>query len=178
MQRIEAAESLDPVADRLAPIAAPIIRPNRLRGLLRGDWLGHSAHPMLTDLPLGAWTCTSLLDVFGGRGSRPAAEGLLAFGLAAATPTVLTGAAEWLATSGQRRRVGLLHATVNLAAFGLYGASLGARRRNRHGVGVGLGLLGGLTATAGGYLGAHLTVARNVGTRDPAFDGTRLSDHH
>jgi uncharacterized membrane protein len=170
VQRVESAATLDAVADRLTPLAAPTVSSDRVRGWLRGDWLGHAVHPLLTDLPIGAWTSTNLLDLFGGRRSRPAAEALLVFGLATATPTAVTGAAEWLATTGGRRRVGVVHALCNLTAFGLYGASFVMRRRGRHRMGVGLGLLGGATASVGGYLGGHLTVARDVGTRDPAFD--------
>lgn len=170
VERIESAESLDAIADRLAPLAGATIATDRGRRWLRGEWLGHAAHPILTDFALGAWTCTSVLDLFGGRRSRPAAEGLLGFGLAAAVPTVLSGAAEWVTTTGKPRRVGVLHAVTNLAAFSLYGASFSARLRGRHALGVGLGLMGGLTATAGGYLGGHLTIAQKIGTRDPAFD--------
>ena len=140
-----------------------------LRALLRGDWLGHAVHPLLTDVPIGAWACTSLIDLVGGRQSRPAATRLLALGLAAAIPTAVTGAAEWVTTTGANRRVGVVHGVINLSAFGLYFASLVARRHGRHWRGVGLGLLGGTTATVGGYLGGHLAIARKVGSSDPAF---------
>jgi hypothetical protein len=170
VRRVESAPTLDAVADRLTPLAEPTVSSDRVRGWLRGEWLGHAVHPLLTDLPIGAWTSTNLLDLFGGHRSRPAAEGLLAFGLAAATPTAVTGAAEWVATTGKRRRVGAAHAVLNLTAFGLYGASFVLRRRGRHRLGVGLGLLGAATATVGGYLGGHLTIARDVGTKDPAFE--------
>jgi hypothetical protein len=48
-------------------------------------------------------------------------------------------------------------------ALALYGLSYLARRRGRRGVL--LGVLGGLAATAGGYLGGHLSLTRAV-TRD------------
>lgn len=63
--------------------------------------------------------------------------------------------------------MGVVHAAVNTTAFVLYGASLIARRRKR-GVGIALGLLGGMTATAGGYLGGHLSMARDTGLRATA----------
>ncbi len=38
--------------------------PNRkLKDLLNGTWLGHPLHPALTDVPIGSWTATTLLDV-------------------------------------------------------------------------------------------------------------------
>jgi uncharacterized membrane protein len=169
VEQLERSESLDPIADGVAPIARLTVSSPLPKRLLRGDWLGHAVHPPLTDIPIGAWTCTNLLDLVGGRNARPAANRLLALGLAAAIPTALTGAAEWVTTTGPDRRVGLVHALANLSAFGLYGASLVARRRGRHWRGVGLGLLGGISAGVGGYLGGHLTIARKVGSRDAAF---------
>jgi MFS family permease len=168
MERIEHAAFLDPVADRLGAVVSPVVSAPWARDALCGRWLGHALHPSLTDLPLGAWLSTSLLDVFGGRRARPAAAGLLAFGVVTALPTALTGAAEWAATSGRERRVGVLHAATNSVALGLYSASLLTRRR-RHTAGVVLGVAGGVAAIAGGYLGGHLTLSRKTGTRDPAF---------
>jgi uncharacterized membrane protein len=173
VERIENAAMLDSLADWLNPLVRPLVSSARVRDALCGRWLGHALHPLLTDLPLGAWLCTSLIDVFGDRRSRPTAEGLLAFGLVAAVPTMLAGAAEWAATGGRERRVGALHASTNAVAFGLYGSSLLARRRRSHALAVGLGVAGGVTAIVGGYLGGHLTLGRRVGTRDRAFSDTQ-----
>jgi hypothetical protein len=30
----------------------------QVKNLLNGTWLGHPAHPALTDIPIGAWTTT------------------------------------------------------------------------------------------------------------------------
>jgi hypothetical protein len=169
VERVERTESLDSVADGIDPLARLTVSSPGLKSLLRGDWLGHAVHPLLTDFSIGAWTCTSLLDLVGGPQSRPAAKRLLTVGLVAALPTAVTGAAEWTITTGANRRVGVVHAAANMSAFGLYGASLVARQRGNHWRGVGLGLLGGVTAAVGGYLGAHLSIARKVGSRDPAF---------
>jgi hypothetical protein len=37
-----------------------------VRNLLSGTDLGHPLHPMLTDLPIGAWVMSALLDAAGG----------------------------------------------------------------------------------------------------------------
>src|SRR5258708_1254901 len=35
----------------------------RLKDLLNGTWLGHALHPTLTDVPIGSWSGTMLLDL-------------------------------------------------------------------------------------------------------------------
>jgi len=35
----------------------------KMKDMLNGTWLGHSLHPVLTDVPLGAWSGTMLLDL-------------------------------------------------------------------------------------------------------------------
>jgi uncharacterized membrane protein len=165
----EDAAGLDGPADRLAQLSEPLARSPRLLGALRGRWLGHSLHPLLTDVPLGAWIGVSALDVAGGRRARPAATGLLGLGIAAAVPTALAGVADWRTTTGRSRRVGVVHAVANSAALAIYCASLLARVRGRHRAGAALGLVAGTVATAGGYLGGHLTLVRKVGEGDPGF---------
>ena len=144
------------------------------RNALRGTWFAHALHPVLTDFPLGAWMSASLLDLVGGRAARPASRRLIGFGLLVAAPTAATGLAEWQATSGPPRRVGVVHASVNGTATLLYASSWVARRRGRHARGVVLGVFGGLVATLGGYFGGHLSLVREIGTADPALgDGFR-----
>ena len=166
---LEDRPALDRPADALTALAERLLASARVDAALRGAWLGHALHPLLTDFPLGAWTSTSLLDLFGGRRSRPAATGLLAFGLATALPTAAAGVAEWRATAGGARRVGVVHAAVNTTALVLYTSSLAARLRGRQGRASLLSVVGGIVATAGGYLGGHLSLVRKVGTADPGF---------
>jgi hypothetical protein len=170
VHRLEQSRTLDRLDAAPAALADALISSRRRRDVLQGRWLGHAVHPLMTDFPLGMWASASALDLFGGPASRPATERLLAMGLAAAVPTAVTGMAEWGETQGPDRRVGVVHALTNTAALGLYGASLVSRRRGRHGRGVLLGLAGGAVATAGGYLGGHLTLARKVSSAHPEFE--------
>ena len=133
---------------------------------LRGEWFGHAVHPLLTDYPLGAWISASLLDIFGGKRARPAATGLVAFGVVMTVPTAAAGLAEWKAADQVSRRVGVVHASINGVVAGLYAASAVARLRGRHWRGVGLALAGGTGAWVSGYLGGHLSLVRKVGTAD------------
>ena len=95
---------------------------------------------MLTDLPIGFWTSAFVLDIVGGKRSRPAAELLVGLGVLSALPTAASGAADWSDTDGGSRRVGLVHAAANTSAVVLYAWSWNARRQNRHARGVALGL--------------------------------------
>jgi uncharacterized membrane protein len=169
LRRVEGDARLDGPARRLEAIADGVLRSPRMGDALRGTWLGHALHPLLTDFPLGAWMSASFLDLFGGDGARRPAQRLVGFGLLAAAPTAAAGMAEWRVTSGGARRVGVVHAAVNTTATVLYGSSWIARRRGSHRAAVGLGVVGGLVATLGGYFGGHLSLVRKIGTVDPAF---------
>ena len=169
LRRIEGDGRLDGPARGLATIADAVVRSPRVDDALRGAWFGHALHPMLTDFPLGAWMSASFLDLFGGKGARRPAQRLVGFGLLAAMPTAAAGLAEWRATGGGARRVGVVHATVNATATLLYGSSWLARRRAAHRTAVAFGVVGGLVATTGGYFGGHLSLVRKIGTTDAAF---------
>jgi uncharacterized membrane protein len=166
--QLEDASLLDRAAAGLSSAVDACVPAGPRRDALRGVWLGHALHPLLTDFPLGTWMSASLLDLFGGRRSRPAATGLVGFGVLAALPTALTGLAEWRATERGARRLGVVHAAVNTTALALYTSSLVARLRHRHARAVAYGVAGGLTATVGGWFGGHLSLAHKVGTHDPS----------
>jgi uncharacterized membrane protein len=138
------------------------------RGPLRGAPLGHAAHPWMTDVPIGLWSSSLLLDVLGHPQDRPASRRLLAAGLLSAVPTVLTGLAEWRGTARPESRVASAHAGLNLLAIGLYAGSLALRGRSHRGA-VGLSFGATTVATCAGLLGGHLATARKVGSRDPSY---------
>lgn len=169
MATIEGASVLEGPVRALDALSKTVLRSPQLAGALRGEWAGHALHPILTDFPLGSFLSASLLDVFGGRRSRPAATGLVAFGVAMTLPTAASGMAEWRSAGPASRRVGVVHAAVNTTAASFYTASLFARLRGRHRRGVALGLAGGCAAWVGGYLGGHLSLVRKIGTADPSF---------
>lgn len=168
-RQVEHAHSLDSWDGPLRRVAAALNASPPLRGWLQGEPVGHALHPLLTDVPLGCWTSATILDFVAGPQGRGPARQLTGIGLLAAAPTVVTGLSEWGDTSAGNRRVGFVHALANVVAFGLYTGSFAARRRGRHSVGVALGLAGGGTAAAGGFLGSHLALARKVASRHPAF---------
>ncbi|MFN2556110.1 MAG: DUF2231 domain-containing protein [Nitriliruptorales bacterium] len=156
-------ETLDPLAEAVEGAVAGVVRHSKLRDVMRGAWLGHALHPLLTDFTAGPWMAASFLDLFGPKGSSPAARRLVGLGLVAALPTLLSGFVDWEQTEGPERRVGLVHAgTSSLATF-LYGCSFLARRRGNERGGVIFGLLGGVVAFWDGYLGGDLALVGRVG---------------
>lgn len=165
VHRIESDQRLDRPAAMLERLSRPLDAPD-LNRALSGAWLGHALHPLLTDFPLGSWTSATLLDLFGGRRSRAAAQGLVAFGVAAAVPTVASGLVEWRRTAAPDGRVGVVHATVNSLALLCYARSMIPRARGKGFRAAGWSVTGGLLATAGGYFGGHLSIARKIGSRD------------
>ena len=89
-------------------------QPNRkMKDMLNGTWLGHSLHPVLTDVPLGAWSGTMLLDLVWfsneDEGIARGSDLSLLLGLLGATGAAVTGVTDWSDLDGTDRRVGLLH---------------------------------------------------------------------
>jgi len=161
--RVERAEVLDKTATQLDAIAAAVASDAR-QPLLRGDWLGHALHPLLTDFPLGCWLSAGLLDIFGGRSSRRAAQRLVGAGVLFVPPTIASGLADYRQLDQPRvRRVAVVHAGGNALVGLLYFSSWLARRRGKHARGVLMSTLGGLGAWVTGYLGGHLSFARGAG---------------
>jgi len=168
--RLEDAAALDVAVEAIEPTIRSAFGTGARAAVLRGEWLGHAVHPLLTDVVLGTWTSATVLDLFGGPESAAAAQRLIGTGLLAVGPTAWTGWAEWSAAGSREKRVGLVHAVTNGAAIGLYAASWLARRRGRHGAGVRRALAGAAVSGAGAYLGGHLAAARKVGSHHHAYD--------
>jgi uncharacterized membrane protein len=170
MSSLERSRGIEPIADRIEAVGSYVGRGGR-GSLLRGEWLGHALHPLATDFPLGCWLAAGFLDVAGRRGDRAAARRLIGVGLLFAIPTAATGLAEYAGIRDARsRRVGAAHAIGNLGVLGGYAMSWNARRRGRHARGVALATLSGCAAWVTGYLGGHLSFARNVGSGERGMD--------
>lgn len=167
LPRLVAALENSPVSgllDRvLTTVTAPVVPSDD--SPFRSTALGHSVHPVLTDLPLGCWTSASLVDLVGGRAGRGAATRLVGLGLLAAGPTAYAGLASWSRLEGPERRLGAVHAVGNDVAILLFAASWFARVRGSHWKGVRLALLGNLATAAAGHLGGVLALEHGTGDR-------------
>src|SRR6185312_14697482 len=105
-RRLERATALDRLATPLGTVVGRAVRPRAVRNLLSGTYLGHPLHPLLTDVPIGAWSMSALLDTVGGRTTERAADLLVATGVLAAVPTAASGLNDWSDTLGPDTRVG------------------------------------------------------------------------
>ena len=174
LTRLEQARSLDPVSEKLQQAVQDVVRPQGLKDLLHGTWLGHPLHPVLVQVPVGAFISAAVLDLV--PGGRRAAGTLIGVGVAAAAPAVASGLADWSEMTKDRRRVGLVHAAANTVAVSLYVGSLAARLSGRPGRGRALAFAGLSAAGAGAYLGGHVSFAQGGGMNQAAPDLGRVPE--
>jgi hypothetical protein len=104
-----------------------------VKNALHGVWLGHPLHPVLTDVPIGAWTTALALDArevaTGDEAYGRGADFALALGLVAAVGAAVTGLNDWSETGGRSRRLSLVHGLLNLSATALVATSVPASSR-------------------------------------------------
>lgn len=161
-ERLDAIEAT--VEEKLEPVLTPVehaiddvaaAMPAKARSVLGGDWLGHPLHPMLTDLPIGFWTSSFLLD-FAGRKAKRTSTVMTGLGVATAVPTIAAGITEFTKLPEAKKHTAAVHMVCNAIATLCYTFSFLARLRKRRATGVAWGMIGATVATAGGYLGGKL----------------------
>jgi nitrite reductase/ring-hydroxylating ferredoxin subunit/uncharacterized membrane protein len=96
-------------------------RPGKyLQDFLNGSWLGHSLHPVLTDVVVGGSTVAVVLEVLGWFGVsdlRTAIVWTLALTWISAVGTIVTGLTDYKDTAtGDERNVAGLHGLINIVA--------------------------------------------------------------
>src|SRR5207302_10104069 len=120
---------LEPVADFLQKVVAGSYKllgnPGRgIKTFVHGTWLGHPLHPVITDIPLGAWTLAVLFDlsyvIERSHGWVSAADVTIFIGLLAALGAAVTGYTDWNETIDRERRVGISHGLLNTLVVVLY----------------------------------------------------------
>jgi nitrite reductase/ring-hydroxylating ferredoxin subunit/uncharacterized membrane protein len=158
---LEDATPLDRVSGPVREAAQRLLGNGMVRDALHGVWLGHPLHPVLVQVPIGAFMSAAILDLMPGEGR--ASDTLIATGMLATVPAAASGLADWSQMHPQQQRVGIVHAAANTVATVLYGASLVARRGGNRGAGkllsmAGLGVLG-----FSGFLGGHLAFRQAAG---------------
>jgi nitrite reductase/ring-hydroxylating ferredoxin subunit/uncharacterized membrane protein len=144
------------------------------KNLLNGTWLGHPLHPVITDVPIGAWICTFVLDTAAGlsdsRDLETAADLTLATGLAASIGAAGTGWTDWSDTYGKDQKVGLLHGLTMVVAVVTYSSALVARLVGARRAGVMLANTGLAVVSAGAYLGGDEVFDLGYGVNRTAYN--------
>lgn len=145
-----------------------------VRAFLQGDWLHEPLHAAVTDVPLGAWTVTTAMDglaaLTGRKELDAAADAALWVGLAGAGLAALSGMADWSQIEEAKpRRIGAVHALLNVGATALFGWSCLARRTaETRARGRALATLGYALVGISAHLGGSLVYEHGVGLRLPA----------
>lgn len=160
---------LKPIENALGAIAEGVLAPlgRKVRNFLHGVWLGHPLHPLLTDIPVGAWTVAAALDTYElATGDERFARGsdiAVGIGVAGAVAASATGLADYSAVFEKPRRVATIHALFNIAATTCYAVSLWQRRNGQRRSGLTTALTGYALSFAGAYLGGHLVFNERIG---------------
>lgn len=146
-----------------------------LKTFLNGTWLEHPLHPVLTDIPVGAWTASMFLDVlslFGVRGLDRASGIITGVGVLGGAGAIGTGLMDLTDTGDPDRSIGLTHGVINIFATSMFALSFvgrwknGWRTRPSH---VMLSALGYAALTAGAYIGGSLVYRHGVMVNRNAF---------
>jgi len=148
------------VYDAVGPAATP------LKNFLHGTWLGHPLHPVLTDITVGAYTTTAVLDLAEAGGAKEIALAIdlaLATGLTSGLAAAVAGATDWHVLRGKPKRIGFLHMLLNVTSTLLYIASFIVRKSGNRQLGRALGFTAYGVIFGGAYLGGHLVFVKNIG---------------
>ncbi|MGI8689035.1 MAG: Rieske 2Fe-2S domain-containing protein [Thermomicrobiales bacterium] len=135
--------------------------------ILHGTWLGHPLHPVLTDIPIGAWTIAVMCDrVAAQRGSDEAAkmaDTLTAIGVAAALPTALAGVADYSAIDQSALSLGAAHGLLNSVGLILNALSIRDRAIGNRERGVFLSTIAFGAVSLSGWIGGEMVSNRKIG---------------
>jgi nitrite reductase/ring-hydroxylating ferredoxin subunit/uncharacterized membrane protein len=151
-------------------------RPGRgLKNLAHGTWpLGHPLHPAVTDLPMGIWITTAVLDIvshYSASVPHQAADIALLAGIIAAVAAAITGYTDFHETFGHERRVAFTHGLTMTVVLILMVVSEILRHAGSgvHPLALVFSFAGVALMFAGGYLGGHLVFGMGTMVNRNAF---------
>jgi nitrite reductase/ring-hydroxylating ferredoxin subunit/uncharacterized membrane protein len=132
-----------------------------LQDFLNGSWLGHSLHPVLTDVVVGGATMVIFLDIlrilFGVDGLEDATSWTLGVTVVAGVATIVTGLTDFKDTAtGDERNVAGLHGVINIVAVVLFLVSLLQRLGGAHDAAFWMALVAYVVISVGAYIGGHV----------------------
>jgi uncharacterized membrane protein len=150
------------------------------KSFLHGEWMHEPLHAAVTDVPIGAWTATVALDsaaaLSGRRELDYAADATLYIGLAGAALSAIAGLADWSEIRKPApRRIGAVHALLNIGATALFASSCFARHRNNNRPsGRALAAAGYALVALSAHLGGNLVYGHGIGVREKSESNTPL----
>ncbi len=135
--------------------------------ILHGVWLGHPLHPVLTDIPIGAWTLAVMCDLVAAqRGSAEAArmaDTLTIIGAVAAVPTAIAGVADYSAIDESATALATAHGLLNSAGLLLNLVSIRDRASGNRNRGVLLSTVAFGLLNASAWIGGEMVYHKRVG---------------
>jgi nitrite reductase/ring-hydroxylating ferredoxin subunit/uncharacterized membrane protein len=135
--------------------------------VLHGIWLGHPLHPVLTDIPIGAWTLAMLCDLVAAqRGSDEAArmaDTLTIIGAVAAVPTAIAGVADYSAIDESAVAMATAHGLLNSAGLVLNLLSIRDRATGNRSRGVMLSTVAFGLLNASAWMGGEMVFHKRIG---------------
>ena len=179
---IEKQQWLDTIGDAVQPAVLNAFKAGgtagqKIKNFLHGTWLGHPLHPVITDVPIGAWTAAAVMDcceLSGSKEYKKGADAAVAIGLVGAVGSAVTGLTDWTGTSQKKRKIGSMHAILNIAATALYTTSLVMRKnKESRGAAIALSMAGYGLVSISAYLGGQLVYGEQVGV-----DHTAISEEY
>ncbi len=147
----------------------------QLKDFLNGVWLGHTLHPVLVQVPIGAWTGTFVLDLAWLQsqddGVASGADLLMWVGLASAGGAALSGLTNWVDTDGSEQRTGMLHALLNGGITLLNLGSALLRLSGDRRAAITLASTSYALTLYSAYLGGELAYSTAIGVNHVAWEG-------
>ena len=153
-----------------------------LQDFLNGSWLGHSLHPVLTDVVVGGATMVVFLDIlrvfFNVDSLEDATTWALGLTVLAGVGTILTGLTDFKDTAtGDERNVTGMHGVINIIAVVIFFISLLQRFGGAHDAAFWVALLAYLVISVGAYIGGHVVFKYGYMVNHNAFArGRRAKD--
>jgi nitrite reductase/ring-hydroxylating ferredoxin subunit len=149
------------IAKLMDAMFRPLGRPGKLlQDFLNGSWLGHSVHPVVTDVVVGGATAALLLQVliwFGVADLEVALIWLLGLTWLSGLSAIVTGLTDFKDTAtGDERNVVGLHGEINIVATLLFIAAFVAAVAGMSGAAAWLLVAGYLVLSVGAFIGGHV----------------------
>ena len=170
---------LEPVADFLQKVVGGSYKllgtpGHTLKTFVHGTWLGHPLHPVITDIPIGAWTLAVLFDIiylFNRSQTWVSAADLTIFvGVLGALGAAVTGYTDWNETVDRERRVGITHGLLNTVVLVVYLVSLIIRvTGGSRGLAIVLAFIGYALVVTAAYLGGDMVFSIGTGVNHHAW---------